>query len=218
VGGRESTEDGSVVGRNLSDGLDVVEFSVDGLFTVNSNGNSEVNVNLVVLWGQSENTFLGDEFTFKSNSFSRSIFGKDLWNNKSKVVSGNSDAQFREEIGDIKSVSSGETRLHESVKGILREITLTGLSSFLSNWEGNWSVFGRSFNVLVEEVSEDGHLGDVVGGKGSTFSILSVVSGDTGKIWDGFLVSVNDEVLIDGGVNNGDDLSLNLLDNEWNNG
>jgi hypothetical protein len=92
------------------------------------------------------------------------------------------------------------------------------LSSFLSNWEGNWSVFGWSFNVLVEEVSEDGHLGDVVGGKGSTFSILSVVSGDTGKIWDGFLVSVNDEVLIDGGVNNGDDLSLNLLDNEWNNG
>lgn len=135
MSGREGTEDGSVIGRNLSDSLDVVEFSIDGLFTVNRNGNSKVKIKLVILWGHGDNTFLGDEFTFKSNSFSRSVFGKDLWNNKSEVVSGNSNVQFGEEIGEIKGVSSGESSLEESVKGILGEITLTGLSTFLSDWE-----------------------------------------------------------------------------------
>ena len=51
-----------------------------------------------------------------------------------------------------------------------------------------------------------------------TCSILSVVTGDSSKIWDGFLVSVDDEVLVDGGVNNGNNLSLNLFDNKWDNG
>lgn len=92
------------------------------------------------------------------------------------------------------------------------------MSTGLSDWEGNWGIFGWGSNVLVEEISEDRHLEDVVGGEGGTFTILSVVSGDSGKIWDGFLVSVDDEVLVDGGVNDGGDLSLNLLDNEWDNG
>lgn len=95
---------------------------------------------------------------------------------------------------------------------------MSSLSTGLSDWEGNWGIFGWGSNVLVEEISEDGHLEDVVGGEGGTFTILSVVSGDSGKIWDGFLVSVDDEVLVDGGVNDGGDLSLNLLDNEWDNG
>jgi hypothetical protein len=95
---------------------------------------------------------------------------------------------------------------------------LSSLSTGLSDWEGNWGIFGWGSNVLVEEISEDRHLEDVVGGEGGTFTILSVVSGDSGKIWDGFLVSVDDEVLVDGGVNDGGDLSLNLLDNEWDNG
>ena len=47
---------------------------------------------------------------------------------------------------------------------------------------------------------------------------MSVVTGDSSKIWDGFLVSVDDEVLVDGGVNNGNNLSLNLFDNKWDNG
>lgn len=95
---------------------------------------------------------------------------------------------------------------------------MSSLSTGLSDWEGNWGIFGWGSNVLVEEISEDRHLEDVVGGEGGTFTILSVVSGDSGKIWDGFLVSVDDEVLVDGGVNDGGDLSLNLLDNEWDNG
>lgn len=94
MSGRESTEDGSVIGRNLSDGLDVIEFSIDGLFTVNGNGDSKIDIKLVVGWGHGDNTLLGDELTFKSNSFSRSVFGKDFWNNKSEVVSGDSDVQF----------------------------------------------------------------------------------------------------------------------------
>lgn len=47
---------------------------------------------------------------------------------------------------------------------------------------------------------------------------MSVVSGDSSKIWDGLLISVDDEVLVDGGVNDGNNLSLNLFDNKWNNG
>jgi hypothetical protein len=74
---------------------------------------------LVLGWVQGEFTFLGNEFTFKSNSFSRSVFGKDLWNNESHVISGDSGVQFGEEIGKIKGVSSGESSLEESVKGIL---------------------------------------------------------------------------------------------------
>ena len=73
-------------------------------------------------------------------------------------------------------------------------------------------------NVLVEEISEDGHLEDVVGGELGTGSVLSVVSSDSSKIWDGLLVSVDDEVLVDSGINNGNNLSLNLLDYKWDNG
>jgi hypothetical protein len=51
-----------------------------------------------------------------------------------------------------------------------------------------------------------------------TFTVLSVVTSDSSKIWNGFLVSVDDEVLVDGGVNNGNNLSLNLFDNKWDNG
>lgn len=47
---------------------------------------------------------------------------------------------------------------------------------------------------------------------------MSVVSGDSSKIWDSLLISVDDEVLVDSGVNDGNDLSLNLFDNKWNNG
>jgi hypothetical protein len=44
---------------------------------------------------------------------------------------------------------------------------------------------------------------------------LRVVSGDTGKVWDGFLVTILDEVLVDGSVNDGLDLGLNSADNGW---
>ena len=95
---------------------------------------------------------------------------------------------------------------------------MSSLTGWVSDWEGNWGIFGWSGNILVEEISEDGNFGDVGGSDDGTWSIESVVSGDSSKIWDSFLISIDDEVLVDGGVNDGDDLSLNLLDNEWDNG
>jgi hypothetical protein len=107
---------------------------------------------------------------------------------------------------------------HEGVESILGKGSLGSLSSGISDWHGNWGIFGWSGGILVEEISEDRHLEDVVGGESGTLTVLSVVSGDSSKIWDGLLVSVDDEVLVDGGVNDGNDLSLNLFDNKWNNG
>lgn len=218
IGSREGSEDGSSFGRNLSSGEDVVQFNVHGLFSVNGNGDGDAGSDAVVGWGEGEFTFFGDELSCKTNSFSRSVFGKDFWNNESHVISGNCDVQFGKEIGDIKFVSSGEGRLKKSVEGILGKVSLSSLTGWVSDWEGNWGIFGWSSNILVEEISEDGNFGNVVGGDDGTWSIKSVVSGDSSKIWDSFLISIDDEVLVDGGINDSDDLSLNLFDNEWDNG
>jgi len=218
VGGSEGTEDGSSGGGSLSDGFDVVEFSIDGFFVVNGDSDSKVEISLVSGWHHGDNTFFSDEFSFDSNSFTFTVFGKDFWNNDSKVISGNSNVQFGEEIGDIKGVLGRESGFKKGVDGVLRKESLGGFSSDGSGWEGNWGVGGWGSNVLVVEFTSDGHLEDVVSGESGTFTVLSVVSGDSSKIWDGLFASVDDEVLVDGGVNDGNNLSLNLFDNKWDNG
>jgi len=112
----------------------------------------------------------------------------------------------------------GESGFHKGVEGILGEISLSRCTTWVSDWHGNWGIFAWGLDVLVVEESRDSHLEKIVSGEAGTSSILSVVSSDSGKVWDGFLVSINDEVLVNGGVNDGSNLSLNLFDNEWNDG
>jgi len=173
---------------------------------------------LVVSFGKRDNTFFSDEFTFKSNSFTFTVFGKDFWNNDSKVISGNSDVQFGEEISDIKGVSGRESSFQKGVEGEFGKESLSCLTGCVSDWHGNWCVGGWGIFDTVIERSDDGHLEDVVGGEGGTFTVLRVVSGDSSKIWDSFLVSVLDEVSVNSGINDSADLSLNLFDNKWDNG
>jgi hypothetical protein len=53
-------------------------------------------------------------------SLARSVFLEDLRNNQTNIVSGNSDSEVGlEEVGEIKSVASGVTRLKESVKSVV---------------------------------------------------------------------------------------------------
>lgn len=112
----------------------------------------------------------------------------------------------------------GESGFHKGVEGILGEISLSSLTTWVSGWHGDWGIFAWGLVVLVIEESRDSHLEDVVSGEGGTCSLLSVVGSDSSKVWDGFLVSINDEVFVNGGVNDGSNLSLNLFDNEWNDG
>jgi hypothetical protein len=110
---------------------------------------------------------------------------------------------------------SGESGFHQGVEGVLRKISLSRLTSWVSDWHGDRGIFAWGLDVTVEEESRDSPLEDVIGGEGGTGSILSVVSCDSSKVWDGFLVSVNDKVLVDGEVNDSSDLGLNLFYNEW---
>lgn len=218
VGGGESTEDGvSVFGRNLTDGFDVVEFSIDGFLVVNSDGNGKVSSNLVISWSKFGFSLLGDEFSFDSDGFTFSVFGNEFWNNNTNGISGSSNVQFGEEVGNIKSVLGGVSRFQKGVDGVLSEVSLSSFSFWGSDWVSNWSVFAWSFAVLVEEFTKDGHLEDVVSGEGWSSSDLRVVSGNTSKIWDGFLDTVLNEILVDGSINDGSNLSLNLFDNGWDN-
>lgn len=63
MGSREGSEDGSRFGRNLSSGEDVVQFNVDGLFSVNGNGDGNAGCNRVVGWGEGEFTFFCNELS-----------------------------------------------------------------------------------------------------------------------------------------------------------
>jgi len=171
MGGRNNTEDLSIFGRNLTDGLDIVRFEIDGFLVVDGDSNGKGEIKCVVGWGKGEFTFLGDEFTFKSDSFSRSIFGKDFWNNDSEVVSGNSHVQFGEEVSNIKGVLGGETSFQEGVEGVLREESLGRLTVGVSDWHGNWGVFRWGSNVLIEEVSGERHFEEVISGELGTFTL-----------------------------------------------
>lgn len=199
-------------------GFDGVEFSIDGFLVVNSDGDGEVTDNSVVCWGKGEFSFFGNEFSANSDGFTFSVFGEEFWNNDTNDISGGSNVQeFGKEIGDIKSVSGGVGGFHKGVEGVLSEVSLSSFSLWVSDWVSNWGVFAWSLAVLVEEFTKDGHLEDVIRGESWSSSDLRVVGGNTSEVWDGLLNTVLDEILVDGGINNGANFSLNLLDDSWDN-
>lgn len=200
-------------------GFDGVEFSIDGFLVVNSDGDGEITDNSVVCWGKGEFSFFGNEFSANSDGFTFSVFGEKFWNNDTNDISGGSNVQkFGKEIGDIKSVSGGVGGFHKGVEGVLSEVSLSSFSLWVSDWVSNWGVFAWSLAVLVEEFTKDGHLEDVIRGESWSSSDLRVVGGNTSEVWDGLLNTVLDEILVDGGINNGANFSLNLLDDSWDNG
>lgn len=203
----------------MTDGVNVVEFGIDGFLVVNSDGNGKVSYNRVVFWGKGEFSFFGNEFSGNSDGFTFSVFGDEFWDNDTNNISGGSNVQeFGKEIGDIKSVSGGVGGFHKGVEGVLSEVSLSSFSLWVSDWVSNWGVFAWGLAVFVEEFTKDGHLKDVIGGEGWTSSDLRVVGGNTSEVWDGLLDTILDEILVDSGINDGSNLSLDLFDDSWNNG
>jgi hypothetical protein len=188
------------------------------LLIVNGDKDLQVTLGRCLTIGEACLAWFNDKFATEADSLAGTVLGEDLWNEYSKVVSGDSHIQvLREQVGDIERVTGGECGLECSGHGILSQVSLTIFAFWITDVESGWCG-GWCFNMLrIKEGAIDAHLENV--GIGELWAAdLGVVSSDTAKIWNLFLAAIDLEILVNLCVDGGDGSGLNLLDQLWDHG
>lgn len=156
-----------------------------------------------------------NEFSSELNCDSLSVLGENWWDKNTEVISSNSDVQeLGEDLGDIKGVSGGESRCEKRVNSVLGSEELSGFAFWVMKGEGSWWSSWHTWVFGIEECSIHSHLENVVSGE-LWASNLSVISGNASEEWDDFLISIDFEVVIDGGINKGLASGNSLVEDLW---
>lgn len=119
-----------------------------------------------------------------------------------------------EDLGDIKGVSGGESRCEKRVNSVLGSEELSGFAFWVMKGEGSWWSSWHTWVFGIEECSIHSHLENVVSGE-LWASNLSVISGNASEEWDDFLISIDFEVVVDGGINKGLASGNSLVEDLW---
>lgn len=109
-------------------------------------------------WGEGGSWSSLNELSSNADSLSRSVFLKELWNEKSKIIGGNSDVEvFGEKSSDIKVVSSKVSSLKDSVDGVVSEVELERWTLGVAEVELGGVVLAGLNLISIESSAVDCH-------------------------------------------------------------
>jgi len=214
-GGGDLSEKLAALSAEGGDTVHVHEGCLDGLLTIDGDGNLQVAGGSGLTSGELSSACALDKHAAESDSLAGAVLGEDLWNEYSEVVSCDSNVQvLLEQVSQVKRVSGGEAGLEGSLDRVVGQVALGIFALGVVEGESGWCI-SRSLDVLsVEEGTVDTHLEDGVSCE-LWATDLSVVDSNASEEWDLLLAAIDLQVLVDLIVDHGDGGGLDLLDHLW---
>lgn len=205
------SKDLSTIVGNVTNNAGSVILSNEGIFSFNDESDNVWSLEGSVFSSESELRDILGELDLDSNGDVATVLGGKFWDGSTELISGDLNAEEAQVWGKVNLFLSLESGEEEWVDTVVSQDILEVLSSFISFWDGDWGKGNGNWYIGVEEGSVDCSSNVSLwwdnwsAGKG-------IVKSKRGAS-ESFLGSPLSEILVNVGVDDGWEISLELLNN-----